>query len=95
MVAWLSASKSVQSERHPQGQDVIDLDAGVGRQPVDLFDRMLGCQAAGGSQAMPDGGDGERCTVQHADGGSGKAVDALVMQVRAEQAAENVTNLIE
>ena len=57
--------------------------------------RMLGCRAAGGGQAMPDGGDGERCTVRHADGGSGKAVDALVMQVRAEQAAENVTNLIE
>src|SRR5689334_18069489 len=56
---------------------------------------MLGQHAAGGSQAVADGGDGERTAVQHAEGGVAEAVDALGMQVRTEHAAENLTNLSE
>src|SRR5271166_3043434 len=56
---------------------------------------MLGQQATGGGQAVADGRDGERAAVQHAEGGIGQAIDTLGVQVRAEQAAENVTNLVE
>src|SRR5271165_4569826 len=82
-------------EGHPQGQDVIDFDAGVGQQPVDLFDGMLGQQATRGGQAVADGRDGERAAVQHAEGGVAQAVDALGVQIRTEQAAEDLTNLVE
>jgi len=44
---------------------------------------------------VADGRDGERAAVQHAEGGIGQAIDTLGVQVRAEQAAENVTNLVE
>jgi hypothetical protein len=101
----LSASKSVQGDRdggagaddigHPQGQDVVDVDARVRQQPVDLLDGMLGQGAMGGGQAVTDGGNRERAAVQHAEGGVGQAINALGRQVRAEHAAENLANLIE
>ncbi len=74
---------------HPQGQDVIDLDAIVGQQPVNLFGRVLGCQAARRGQSMADGGDCERGAVQNADCGIAQAVDAFDMQIVFEHAAEH------
>src|SRR3954454_3171097 len=56
---------------------------------------MLGQHAASGGQSVADGGDGERAAVQHAEGGVTQAVDALGMHIRAEHAAENLTNLVE
>src|ERR1700745_1213328 len=56
---------------------------------------MLGQHATSGGQSVADGGDGKRAAVQHAEGGVAQAVDPLGMQVRAEHAAENLTNLVE
>ena len=53
---------------------------------------MLGQCATRGGQSVADGGDGERTTVQHAEGGVTQAVDALGVPIRAEH-AENLTNL--
>jgi len=80
--------------RHPQGQDVIDIDAIVGQQPVYLFDRMLGRQAARRGQSVPDGGDHERGAVQHADRGIAQAVDTFGMQIMFEYVAEHAMHRV-
>ena len=107
MVAWLSASKSVQSIAttigaagaddigHPQGQDFIDLDAVVGQQPINLFGSVFGRQAARRREAMSNRGDGERCTVQDTDGGVAQAFDAFGMQIVFEHAAEHAVHRVE
>ena len=80
---------------HPQGQDFIDLDAVVGQQPVNLFGRVLGRQAARRREAMSDRGDGERCTVQDTEGGVAQAFDAFGMQIVFEHAAEHAVHRVE
>lgn len=72
---------------HPQRQDIVDVDAGVRQQPIDLFDGVLGQQATSSGQAVADGCDSERAAVQHAESGAAQAVDPLSVQVWTEQAA--------
>jgi len=54
---------------HPTGEDVIDVDLGIGEQAIDLLGGMLGVQAANGGKAPADGADRERGAAQHAEGG--------------------------
>jgi hypothetical protein len=41
-----SVAEHADHERHPQRQDLIDLNARVGQHPINLFDRVPGIQAA-------------------------------------------------
>ena len=80
MVAWPSASKSVQSMAtlmlhrdpdhvgDPVAQCGVDIDPLVGQQPVHLLDRMLGHQAARQGEALADRIDRQRSGLDDADG---------------------------
>src|SRR5208337_2171604 len=52
---------------HPTGEDVIDVDLGVGEQAVHLLGRMLGVQAAGGGESLADGADRKGGAAQDAE----------------------------
>ena len=81
-------------EGNPAGEDIVDVDLRVGEQTVHLFGRMLGVQAAGGSEALTNGADRERGAAQHAKGGLAERVDALGVQVVAQHAAKNLIDLV-
>ena len=44
-------------EWHPAHQNIVHVDGGVGEQPVDLLDCMLGLQTARCGQALANGAD--------------------------------------
>lgn len=64
-------------ERHPERQDLIDINAGVGQHPINLFDRVPGIQAASHCQAMANRADRQQGRVHHPQRGIGERGDAL------------------
>ena len=105
MVAWLSASKSVQSmattmelrapiTNAPSEPDIIDNEGGIGQKPIHLLDGMPRLQTSGDGEALADRTDSERAAVQYSQSGVADRVDTFGVKVLFQQAAKYVTNCL-
>ena len=73
--------------RHPAGETVPNVDAVVAQQPVHLLDRVLCLQAPGLGQRLTDQRHRQRGGRHRAKRRPGQRVDALGVQIRAVEFA--------
>ena len=82
-------------ERHPMGQQGIDIDCRVGQHAIDLLDGVFGVQSTRQRQALPDQCDRHRGGVDRPQRGAGQREDALGMQAVTEQAFQEALDAFE
>ena len=76
-------------------QDRVDIDALVGQQPVHLFDRVFGDQAACQREAEADRMNRQRRRPDDTECGVAQRHHAFGMHIVADQAVDELVNVVE